>query len=78
MNPRASCPCIPCQATNPTFNPDELVWSYAKRTGLARNPLRTGQKLAERIHTQLAQIKADPDFGRSFFNYPGASYISNL
>jgi transposase len=23
----------------PDLNPDELVWSHAKRTGVARNPL---------------------------------------
>jgi hypothetical protein len=26
----------------PDLNPDELVWSHAKRTGVARSPLRTG------------------------------------
>ena len=27
----------------PDLNPDELVWSYAKRTGVAQNQLRTGE-----------------------------------
>ncbi|WP_439328924.1 IS630 family transposase [Cephaloticoccus primus] len=62
----------------PDLGPDELVWSYAKRTGLARSPLRTGQKLAERVHTQLTQIKANPNLVRSFFNHPNVSYISDL
>jgi len=61
----------------PDLGPDELVWSYAKRTGLARSPLRTGQKLAERVHTQLSQIKANPDLLRSFFNNPNVFYISD-
>ena len=29
----------------PDLNPDELVWSHAKRTGVARRPLRKGEKL---------------------------------
>ena len=29
----------------PELNPDELVWSYAKRTGVARSPLKAGEKL---------------------------------
>jgi len=61
---------LPAHKTAAALRPDEQVWSYAKRTGLARSPLRTGKKLAERIHTQLAQIKANPDLVRSFFNHP--------
>jgi transposase len=30
----------------PDLNPDELVWSHAKRTGVARSPLRAGRKSA--------------------------------
>jgi transposase len=33
----------------PDLNPDELVWSHVKRTGVARNPLRAGKKLEIRI-----------------------------
>jgi transposase len=29
----------------PDLNPNELVWSYAKRTGVARSPLKAGEKL---------------------------------
>ena len=29
----------------PELNPDELVWSHVKRTGVARTPLRKGEKL---------------------------------
>ena len=32
----------------PDLNPDELVWSHAKRTGVARKPLQKGEKLVER------------------------------
>ena len=37
----------------PDLNPDELVWSHAKRTGVARRPLMHGEKLAQRVDEQL-------------------------
>jgi transposase len=33
----------------PDLNPDELVWSHAKRTGVARSPLKAGEKLQCRV-----------------------------
>jgi transposase len=62
----------------PDLNPDELVWSYAKRTGVARSPLRSGEKLADRVQAQLADIKARPNLVRSFFGHPSVAYISDL
>lgn len=62
----------------PDLNPDELVWSYTKRTGTARSPLRSGEKLADRVHAQLAEIAARPDLVCSFFKHPSVSYISDL
>jgi hypothetical protein len=59
------------------LNPDELVWSHAKRTGVARSPLRAGEKLAERVLAQLSDIAAKPDLD-SFFKHPSGSYISDL
>lgn len=52
----------------PELNPDELVWSYAKRTGTARRPLRTGEKLAEKVDSQLNKIRNNPSLVRSFFD----------
>lgn len=40
----------------PEPNPDELVWSYTKRTGVSRSPLRAGEKAADRLHAQLSAI----------------------
>jgi len=37
----------------PELNPDELVWSHVKRTGVARTPLRKGEKLRDKIEAQL-------------------------
>ncbi|MFT4196300.1 MAG: IS630 family transposase, partial [Pseudoxanthomonas sp.] len=62
----------------PDLNPDELVWSYTKRTGVGRSPLRAGEKLANRVHEQLADIAAKPALVRSFFKHPSVAYITDL
>src|SRR5680860_75641 len=62
----------------PDLNPDELVWSHAKRTGNARRPLRQGEKLADRVTQQLAEIGRKPALVRSFFKHPSVAYISDL
>jgi hypothetical protein len=54
------------------------VWSYAKRTGRARRPLRKGEKLQPRVQEQLQQIKANPKLIRSFFKHPSVAYITDL
>ena len=61
----------------PELNPDELVWSHIKRTGVARTPLRTGDKLSEKIEAQLAVIKRTPELVRSFFKAPSVAYITD-
>ena len=40
------------------LNTDELVWSHMKRTGVARAPLRRGEKLQERSKHNLALSSA--------------------
>ncbi len=62
----------------PELNPDELVWSHAKRTGNARRPLQKGEKLGPRIAAQLAEIAQNPKLVRSFFKHPSVAYISDL
>jgi transposase len=61
----------------PDLNPDELVWSHTKRTGVARKPLQKGEKLEERVHSQLQAIADDPKLVRSFFKHPSVAYISD-
>ena len=61
----------------PDLNPDELVWSHMKRTGVARTPLRKGEKLAEKIEAQLAEIRQLPQLVRSFFKAPSVAYITD-
>lgn len=62
----------------PELNPDELVWSHAKRTGNARRPLQKGEKLEQRVAAQLAEIGKNLKLVRSFFNHPSVAYISDL
>jgi transposase len=61
----------------PELNPDELVWSHMKRTGVATTPLRRGEKLREKIEAQLGAIKRMPRLIRSFFKAPSVSYITD-
>jgi transposase len=62
----------------PDLNLDELVWSHAKRTDVARRPLMHGEKLAQRVDEQLGDIGNDPAFIRSIFRHPSVSYITDL
>jgi transposase len=62
----------------PDLNPDELVWSHAKRTGNARRPLKAGEKLEARITTQLSEIGSNPALVRSFFKHPSVAYITDV
>ena len=61
----------------PELNPDELVWSHVKRTGVARAPLRRGEKLSDKIEAQLSAIKRTPRLVRSFFKAPTVAYITD-
>lgn len=62
----------------PDLNPDELVWSYAKRTGTARRPLQKGESLEARVTGQLAAIGRSPALVRSFFRHPSVGYIADF
>jgi transposase len=61
----------------PDLNPDELVWNYAKRTGVARRPLQQGETLETRVARQLSAIGRRPALVRSFFQHPSVAYISD-
>lgn len=62
----------------PDLNPDELVWSHAKRTGVARSPFKAGEKLQCRIDAQLQNIANDSALVKSFFRHSSVSYITDL
>ena len=61
----------------PELNPDELVWSHVKCTGVARTPLRKGEKLQDKIEAQHAAIKRSPRLVKSFFKAPTVAYITD-
>jgi transposase len=61
----------------PELNPDELVWSHVKRSGVARTPLRKGERLQDKIEAQLAGIKDAPRLVRSFFRAPTVAYVTD-
>ena len=61
----------------PELNPDELVWSHVKRTGVARTPLRRGERLRDKIEGLLTKIKQAPRLLRSFFQAPSVAYITD-
>ena len=62
----------------PDLNPDELVWSYAKRTGTARRPLRKGETLEAQVTQQLTAMGRQPGLIRSFFKHPSVAYITDF
>jgi transposase len=62
----------------PDLTPDELVWSYAKRTGTARRPLQKGETLEARVTQQLMELRRRPALLRSFFQHPSVAYISDF
>lgn len=43
-----------------------------------RSPLRSGEKLADRVHYQLSDIAARPELVRSFFSHPSVAEDSDL
>jgi transposase len=61
----------------PELNPDELVWSYVKRTGTAKNPLASGESLQDRIETDLLAVQANRKLVRAFFRAPSVAYITD-
>jgi len=66
---------LPGYAPDP--NPDEFVWSHLKRTGVARDPLRAGEKLEIRVEQHLHDVKKNRRLVRSFFDAPSVAYISD-
>jgi len=61
----------------PELNPDELVWSYVKRTGTAKRPLASNESLQDRIEADLINLQSNPGLIRSFFKAPDVAYITD-
>jgi transposase len=61
----------------PELNPDELVWSYVKRTGTAKRPLASNELLQDRVEADLINLQHNPGLVRSFFKAPDVAYITD-
>jgi transposase len=61
----------------PELNPDELVWNYVKRTGVARRPLTAGEVLQDCIDAQMKAIGDNPALVRAFFRNKNVAYITD-
>ena len=61
----------------PELNPDELVWNYMKRTGVARRPLAAGKVLQDCIDAQMKAIGENPALVRAFFRNKDVAYITD-
>jgi transposase len=61
----------------PELNPDELVWSYVKRTGTAKRPIGLNESLQDHIEADLMNLQNDPALIRSFFQAPDVAYITD-
>jgi transposase len=62
----------------PELNPDELVWSHVKRTGVARSPLKAGEKLEWRVEDQLQNMANDSALLQPFFRHPRVRCITDF
>jgi hypothetical protein len=51
--------------------------NHVKRTGVARRPLRKGEKLRQQIEKQLQMLQKMPSLVRSFSQTPSVAYIGN-
>lgn len=59
----------------PELNPDEFVWNYLRKTGVAKEPLKANESLHRRVHLDLANIGRRPALVRSFFKAESVAYV---
>jgi transposase len=60
----------------PDLNPDEFVWSYMKKNGVSKKPLKRNEALRQRVEEDLVRIQADPRLVRSFFCAETVAYAA--
>ena len=61
----------------PDLNPDEYVWSYMKKNGVSKKPLKQNEALRQRVEADLLKIKADRRLVRSFFGAESVAYAAD-
>ena len=61
----------------PDLNPDEYVWSYMKKNGVSKKPLKQNEALRKRVEEDLVKIKSDRRLVRSFFCAESVAYATD-
>ena len=61
----------------PDLNPDEFVWNHLRQNDVTKKPLKTNERLKDRIEKDLAKIKRSPRLVRSFFRTENVVYITD-
>ncbi len=61
----------------PDLNPDEYVWSYMKKNGVSKKPLKQNEALRKRVEKDLVKIKSDRRLVRSFFCAESVAYAAD-
>ncbi len=60
----------------PELNPDELVWNHMKSNGTTKRPLKSGESLKKRVHSDFKAVKKDKALIQSFFKCKSVDYTA--
>ena len=61
----------------PDLNPDEFVWSYMKKNGVSKKPLKKNESLRDRVEEDIVNIQGNRKLVRSFFCAESVCYAKD-
>src|ERR1035437_9380892 len=61
----------------PDLNPDEFVWSYMKKNGVSKKPLKQNESLRDRVEEDIVNIQGNRALIRSFFCADSVCYAKD-